>query len=147
MTSRCHRSLGLAACTAAFSLFTVLAPAQTYPSRPITIVVPLAAGGAVDVLARSLAQHMTTTPGQPVIIENVTGAGGSISVGRVARAASDGYTLGTGTASQWVGSAPTCPVQYDLLRDFAPVAAQAAVDGLRVFGAVILSDTVLPLRP
>jgi tripartite-type tricarboxylate transporter receptor subunit TctC len=94
---------------------------QTYPSRPITIVVPLAPGGAVDALARNLAEHMTTTLGQPVIIENVTGAGGSVGVARVARAVPDGYTVGTGTASQYVGSAAIYPVQYDLLKDFEPV--------------------------
>ena len=127
MTSRRDLFFGLAAGAAALPFLIGLASAQTYPSRPITIVVPLAAGGAVDVLARNLAEHMTATLGQPVIVENVTGAGGSVGVGRVARAAPDGYTLGTGTASQWVGSAAIYSVQYDLLRDFAPVAMLPSV--------------------
>src|SRR5262245_26861469 len=97
--------LRLVGAAAALAPFTHPTLAQPYPSRPITIVVPLAAGGAVDVLARNLAEHMTTTLGQPVIVENTTGAGGSVGVARVARAAPDGYTLGTGTASQYVGSA------------------------------------------
>ena len=111
----------LAAGAAAVLALSQIAAAQTYPSRPMTIVVPLAAGGAVDVLARNLAEHMTATLGQPVVIENVTGAGGSVGVARVARAAPDGYTIGTGTASQYVGSAAIYSVQYDLLRDFEPV--------------------------
>ena len=69
------RFLRLLAGAAALLVMPNIAPAQTYPSRPITIVVPLAPGGAVDALARNLAEHMTTTLGQPVIIENVTGAG------------------------------------------------------------------------
>ena len=66
--------------------------AQVYPSRPITIVVPLAAGGPLDTLARILAEPMRAALGQPVIVENVTGAGGTVGTGRVARAAPDGYT-------------------------------------------------------
>jgi tripartite-type tricarboxylate transporter receptor subunit TctC len=68
------------------------AVAQPFPSRPITIVVPFAAGGPIDTLARVMAERMRTPLGQPVIIENVSGAAGSIGVGRVARAAPDGYT-------------------------------------------------------
>src|SRR5262245_34238635 len=72
------------------------ARAQVYPSRSLTIVVPLPAGGPTDTLARIRAEHMRTALGQPVIIENVSGAGGSIGVGRVARAAPDGYTVSIG---------------------------------------------------
>ncbi len=79
-----------AACTAA--------SAQTWPSRPITLVVPFPPGGSTDVTARILGEHMRQALGQPVLIENVGGAGGSIGVGRVARAAPDGYTIDIG---QW----------------------------------------------
>ena len=72
------------------------ASAQTYPSRPITVIVPYAAGGGTDVTARLVAQRMRIPLGQPVIVENVTGAGGSIGAGRVARAAPDGYTISLG---------------------------------------------------
>ncbi len=72
------------------------ASAQTYPSKPVTIVVPFSAGGPLDTRARSLAEHMRSSLGQPIIIENVTGAAGSLGVGRVARSAPDGYTLGIG---------------------------------------------------
>jgi tripartite-type tricarboxylate transporter receptor subunit TctC len=73
-----------------------LALAQVYPSRPITVIVPFAPGGATDVIARSLAERMRIAVNQTVVIENVTGAGGTIGVGRVARATPDGYTLSIG---------------------------------------------------
>ena len=85
---------------AILGLFQTAAPhsasAQSYPTRPITIIVPYPAGGPTDMLARILAERLKTALGQPVIIENVTGAGGSIGVGRVARSAPDGYTLAIG---------------------------------------------------
>src|SRR6202011_5736152 len=78
------------------------AAAQTYPSRPVTMVVPYAPGGPTDTIARIMAEHMRGSLGQPVIIENVSGAGGSIGVARVARAAPDGYTLSVGNLSSHV---------------------------------------------
>ena len=83
--------LHLAAGAAALTAVSRIARAQAYPTRPITIVVPYPAGGPTDTLARILVEHMRISLGQPVIIENVSGAGGSIGVGRVARAAPDGY--------------------------------------------------------
>jgi tripartite-type tricarboxylate transporter receptor subunit TctC len=97
-----------------------IAWAQTYPSRPITIVVPFAAGGAT--IGRIMAERMKSSLGQPVIVENVTGAGGTISVGRVARAAPDGYTLGLGHNGSHVVTGATYALQYDLLKDLEPVA-------------------------
>ncbi len=117
-----RRFLQLATAMAGLPAVSRGASAQAYPSRVVTIVVPLPAGGAVDTLARNLAEHMTASLGQPVVIENVSGAGGTLGVNRVARAAPDGYTLGTGTASQYVGSQAIYQVQYDLLNDFEPVA-------------------------
>ena len=99
-----------------------IAWAQTYPSRPITIVVPYAAGGATDSIGRVMAERMKLSLGQPVIVENVTGAGGTIAVGRVARAAPDGYTLGYGTNGSHVVSGATYALQYNLVTDFGPVA-------------------------
>ena len=75
---------------------TLPATAQGFPTRPISIVVPFAPGGPTDVIARSLAQYMTGTLGQSVIVENQAGANGSTGVGRVARAAPDGHTIGIG---------------------------------------------------
>src|SRR5262249_28414656 len=88
--------------------------AQSYPSRRITIVVPFPAGGPTDTLARILAEHMRTSLGQPVIIENVSGAGGSIGVGRVARAAPDGYTVSIGHWGTHVLNGAGYQLQYDI---------------------------------
>jgi tripartite-type tricarboxylate transporter receptor subunit TctC len=94
--------------------------AQTYPSRQVTIVVPFPPGGSTDVAARIMAEKMRPLLGQPVIIENVGGAGGSIAVGRVARAAPDGYTIDIGQWDTHVGSI-IYPLNYDLQKDFEPI--------------------------
>ncbi len=101
------------------------AAAQSFPSRIITIVVPLPPGGATDTLARTLADHMRNTLGQPVIVENMPGAGGTLAVGRVARAPGDGYTLTLGNWATHMASAATYTVQYDPLKDLEPVAKLA----------------------
>jgi tripartite-type tricarboxylate transporter receptor subunit TctC len=96
--------------------------AQDYPTRPITMVVPYAAAGLFDVLARVLAEPMRKALGQSVVIENVGGANGSIAAGRVARAAPDGYTIAIGSGDQFVVNAAIYPLQYDVVKDFEPVA-------------------------
>ena len=96
------------------------AQAQTYPSRQITLVVPFPPGGSTDVAARIMAERMRAPLGQPVIIENVGGAGGSIAVGRVARAAPDGYTIDIGQWDTHVGSI-IYKLDYDLQKDFEPI--------------------------
>src|SRR5262245_37477160 len=83
----------LAVGAAALASITPFAAAQTYPSRPVTIVVPFPAAGPADVLARILGERMRETLGQPIVVENVTGAAGSIATGRVVRAAADGHTI------------------------------------------------------
>ena len=98
MEYRRRRFLRLIAGAAALPSMSRITSAQAYPSRAVTIVVPLPAGGGVDTLARNLAEHMTASLGQPMVVENVSGAGGTLGVGRVARAVPDGYTLGIGTS-------------------------------------------------
>jgi tripartite-type tricarboxylate transporter receptor subunit TctC len=98
------------------------AAAQAYPSRPITIVVPFAAGGPTDVLSRVLGERFRAALGQPVLIENVTGAGGSIGVGRVVSAPPDGYTVSVGHFGTHVANGAIYPLKYDLLNDLDPVA-------------------------
>jgi tripartite-type tricarboxylate transporter receptor subunit TctC len=93
-----------------------------YPSRPITVIVPFSAGGPTDVLVRTLGDRMRVSLGQQVVIENVTGAGGSIGVGRAARAPADGYTLSIGHLGTHVVNGAIYPLQYDLLNDLEPVA-------------------------
>jgi tripartite-type tricarboxylate transporter receptor subunit TctC len=98
------------------------ANAQVYPSRPITIIVPYPPGGPVDTVARMLTDHMRASLGQPFVIENVSGAGGSIAVGRVARAVPNGYTLGIGDIGTYVLNGAVYPLPYDILTEFEPVA-------------------------
>ena len=96
------------------------AQAQSFPSRQITLVVPFPPGGSTDVAARIMAEKMRPILGQPVIIENQGGAGGSIAVGRVARAAPDGYTIDIGQWDTHVGSI-IYNINYDLQKDFEPL--------------------------
>src|SRR5712675_357584 len=96
------------------------ADAQVYPSRPITMVVPYSAGGPTDTIARIMAERMRGPLGQTIIVENVTGAAGTIGVGKVARAAADGYTISIGHWSTHVVNGAIYALHYDLLRDFDP---------------------------
>ncbi|MDB5903719.1 MAG: hypothetical protein JWM26_2597 [Betaproteobacteria bacterium] len=111
----------LACATALACVLPASAQPQAYPSRPITIVVPFAAGGPTDVIARTLAQHMRGTLGQTVLVDNTAGANGNIGVGKVARAAPDGYTVSIGHWSTHVVNGAVYPLPYDVLKDFEPV--------------------------
>jgi tripartite-type tricarboxylate transporter receptor subunit TctC len=117
-----RRFLHLAAGAAALPAVSGIATAQTYPTRPITMIVPYPPGGLFDALARVLAEPMRAALSQPVVIENIGGAGGSIGVGRVARAVPDGYTVTVGSADQFVVNAAIYSLQYDVVKDFEPVA-------------------------
>ena len=97
------------------------AHAQSYPSRPITLVVPLGPGGSTDVIARIMAEGMRNILGTTIVVENTTGAGGTIGVGRVARSAPDGYTIGIGQWGTNVASGAIYPLTFDLAQDFEPV--------------------------
>jgi tripartite-type tricarboxylate transporter receptor subunit TctC len=112
--------------------------AQVYPARPITIIVPFAAGGGNDVSARILAEGMRRSLGQSVVIENIAGAAGSIAAGRAARAAPDGYTLISGGWGTHVANGAIFPLPYDLQKDFAPVSLLPAEPLL------ILAKTAVP---
>jgi tripartite-type tricarboxylate transporter receptor subunit TctC len=102
------------------------AQAETYPSQSITVVVPFPAGGPSDIVARIMAEHMSKTVGQPMIIENVAGAGGTLGTTRVATARPDGYTLLAGSMGSHVSAPLLTPnVKYDPLRDFEPVGITA----------------------
>ena len=96
--------------------------AQPWPSRPITIVVPYSAGGPTDTLARLMSEPMRKALGQTVVVENVTGAGGSIATGRVVRAAPDGYTIGIGHWGSHVTNGAYYNLPFDLLTDLQPLA-------------------------
>src|ERR1700749_4579196 len=97
------------------------AHAQSYPSKPITTIVPFAAGGPTDALARAVTERMRQSLGQPVLIENVTGAAGSIGVTRAARSAPDGYTVSMGHLGTHVINGAIYPLPFDLINDLEPV--------------------------
>jgi len=113
----------LLAAAAAVAVVTgaVSAAAQTYPNKSVTIIVPFAAGGPSDALARIMGEHMKSTLGQSFVVENVTGAAGSIGVGRAVRATPDGYTISFGHLGTHVANGAIYPLPYDMLVDLEPV--------------------------
>jgi tripartite-type tricarboxylate transporter receptor subunit TctC len=119
------------------------AAAQTYPSRPITLIVPFPPGGSTDVLARIMAERMRATLGQPIAIENVGAAQGSVGVGRVARAAPDGYTIDIGQWDTHVVNGAIFPLQYDLVKDFEPIGLLSK-NPLMIIGRKTLPPDDLP---
>jgi len=114
------------------------ARAESYPSHPITMVVPFAAGAPVDTVGRVIAERMRLSLGQPIILENVSGAAGSLGATRAVRAAPDGYTISLGNISSHVLDGAIYQLPFDVLRDFEPVALLASNPQL------ILSKNALP---
>ena len=117
-----------------------IATAQTYPSKPLTIVVPFSAGGPTDTLARIVGERMRKTLGQPILVDNATGAGGSIGVGKVVRAAPDGYTVSIGHWGTHVVNGVYYTLPYNLLTDLEPVAMIATNP------QVIISKNAVPAK-
>lgn len=115
------KKLLLAAAVAALLPLSPGAMAADYPSRPITMVVPLSVGGSTDVIGRIVAQGMGEALGQTVVVENTTGAGGTIGEGRISRAAPDGYTFGIGQWGTNVATGAIYNLPYDLMKDFEPI--------------------------
>src|SRR6516225_1027722 len=113
--------LHLAAGAAALPVVSRMAHAQSYPTRPITMIVAFPAGAGSDAVGRILAERMRSSLGQPIVIENVGGADGSIGMGRAARAKADGYTIVLGLLETHVINGALYPLQYDVLKDFAPI--------------------------
>ncbi len=138
MTLPRRRFLHLVTGAAALPLMPQIARAQTSPTRPVTIVVAFGAGGPSDVIARILADSMRSSLGQPVIVENVAGASGTIGVGRVARATPDGYTAVLGNWATHVLNGPMFTLPYDLIGDFEPVAL-VSNDPLMIVGKKTLA--------
>jgi tripartite-type tricarboxylate transporter receptor subunit TctC len=124
----------------ALSFFIRDAAAQGFPNRPIALVVPFSAGGPTDTIARIVAERMGRTLGQPVIVENTTGAGGSIGVGRIARGAPEGYLLGIGHIGTHVINGAVYKLPFDLLKDLEPVAMIASNP------QVIVSKNAVPAK-
>ena len=111
---------------------------QDYPARPVTMIVPIAAGGGADFTARIVAERMRETLGQSVVVENVPAAAGTVGVERAARAAPDGYTIVTGDQTSHVISSLTNSVRYYVLKDFEPIAL------LSTSPAALVARTELP---
>jgi tripartite-type tricarboxylate transporter receptor subunit TctC len=114
--------LGVTLTLVAAVAYSNVAAAQDYPTRPITLIVPFTAGGPTDLVGRIIADRIKTGLGQPVVVENVPGAGGSIGAARVAKAAPDGYTLIVGQWSSHVGAGAMYSLSFHPVEDFAPVA-------------------------
>jgi len=133
-----RRFIQLAAGAAALPAFSRIARAQTYPTRPITLIVPFAAGGGADTVLRIITERMRTVLGQTIIIENVGGASGTIGTGRVFRAAPDGYSLGAGNWGTHVAHGAIYTLPYDVLSDFQPVALH------QIFYYILAARKALP---
>lgn len=116
------KALCVLAASVVFNGYCIMVNAQPYPARPITMVVPFPAGGPTDVLARLLSEPMRRFLGQTIIVESVSGAAGSVGVARVARSAPDGYTVSIGHWGTHVVNGAFYNLQFDLLKDLAPVA-------------------------
>src|SRR5580704_8075634 len=142
--------LHLAAGAVASPALTRIPRAQTYPSRPITIIIPFPPGGANDVLGRILAERMRELINQAVIIENVGGASGTIGVGRAVRALADGHTINIGSLTSHVLTGAIYKLPYDLLKDLEPVALLASeplmIAGRKDFPAANLRELIAWLK-
>ena len=134
--------LHLVAGAAALPAVSRLARAQAYPSQRITMVVPFAPGGIVDIIARVVAEGMRPRLGQPVIIENAGGANGSIGTGRVAHAGPDGYTLIAGLWNTHVANSVIYPLQYDVVKDFEPIGLLADAPMLLIVNKAIPANNL-----
>ena len=126
------------------------ADAQSWPSRPINLIVPFPAGGATDTLARFLAEQMRPVLGQPIVIENVAGAAGTIGVGRAVRSAADGYALSIGTSTTHMLTGGLYNLQFDLFSDLEPViligAEPLLIIGRKNFPAADLKSLIAYLK-
>jgi tripartite-type tricarboxylate transporter receptor subunit TctC len=120
-------------------------PVEVYPARPITIVVAFPAGGPTDTMLRILAERMRASLGKPLTIENVAGAGGTIGVGRVARALPDGYTIALGISSTHVVNGAIYKLQYDVVKDFEPIALLATSPLLIIAKAAVPANDLTGL--
>ena len=140
-----RRVLGVLAGAAGVPVLVRPARAQAYPSRPITMIVPYAAGGPTDTVGRTVADRMRAKLGQPIVLENVAGAAGNIGLGRIARAAPDGYTINVGNWSAHVVNGAIYNLPYDLRTDFAPIALLAQAPQLVLASKKLPADDLAGL--
>jgi tripartite-type tricarboxylate transporter receptor subunit TctC len=142
--------LHLAASVGALPSVPRFAWAQTYPTRPVTMIMPFTPGGGSDAIGRIVGERMRASLGQPVVIENVAGANGSIGVGRAARAAPDGYTVVMGLWNTHVANGALFGLSYDVVKDFVPIALIASnpllIDAKKAMPANSLQELVAWLK-
>jgi tripartite-type tricarboxylate transporter receptor subunit TctC len=142
--------LHLAAGAVTVSTASRIAMAQVYPSRPITMIVPFAAGGTADLIGRVISEQMKTTLGQSIIIENVSGADGNIGTSRVVRARPDGYTIGLGFITTQVMNGALYSLPFDALNDLAPISPLLEIPiilyGKQTLRAKDLNELIVWLR-
>jgi len=141
---RCRQALALVC--AAFGALALPAFAQEFPSRPIRLIVPFAAGGGSDIVARTVAQKLAEAMGQPIVIDNRPGAGGNIGTDMVAKAAPDGYTIVMGVFGP-IAVNPSLfdNLPYDPIRDFAPITQAVTVTNMLVVHPSVPASTVKEL--
>jgi tripartite-type tricarboxylate transporter receptor subunit TctC len=137
-----HRFLGLAASAAALPALSHISWAQAYPSRPVRIIVPFAAGGGSDVIARLIGQKLTESLGKQFYVENQVGAGGNLGMGNAARATPDGYTILFVTSSYVVNPSLYPKVPYDPAKDFAPLTVAASAPNALLVHPSVPATTV-----
>jgi tripartite-type tricarboxylate transporter receptor subunit TctC len=136
------RRLVLALAAATLAAVSAPASAQTYPEKPITLIVPFAAGGTTDVIARAIAERLQAALGQPVIVESKPGAGSTLGAEFVAKARPDGYTLLVGAVHHTIASSVYKKLGYDFQKDLTPVTVVANVPNVLVVAAATPAKTV-----
>ncbi|HEY1396542.1 tripartite tricarboxylate transporter substrate binding protein [Roseateles sp.] len=129
----------------AATLLPVAAFAQTYPDRPVRLIVPYAPGGSADIVARLISDEWGKALGKPLVVENKAGAGGNVGVAEVAKAAGDGYTIGLQTVSLAINPALTPKMPYDTLKDLAPIGMVASSQHVLVVNEQVPAKTVKEL--
>jgi len=143
MKRDCNRAIALSLAAALAWLAAPHARAEEYPSRPVKIIVPVSPGGITDIVARLAGEYITARTGQPVVVENRTGAGGNIGVEAVAKAAPDGYVLSLATTSQIaINPATSKHMPFDALNDLVPVAPIAEAPQLLIVNAKVPAKTL-----
>jgi tripartite-type tricarboxylate transporter receptor subunit TctC len=145
-----RKFLQLAGAAVAAPAFSRVATARIYPTHPITMIVPFAPGGPSDAIARVLAERMRRSLGQPIVIENMSGANGSVGAGRAARARPDGYTIDLGSVYTHVLNGAFYSLPYDVLNDFVPISPLATgptvLVGRKTMPAKDLSELIAWLK-
>ena len=140
-----RKFLQLATAAAPVAAVSRIARAQDYPARPITMVVPFPAGGPTDTIGRVVAEGMRASLGQPVVIDNVGGAAGSLATGKVARATPDGYTIGLGSGTTHVANGAIYSLNYDVVTSFEPVSMLTIQPMVIVAKKTMQADTLQDL--